>query len=179
MTKPRGIVTGPGGAVTIEYLRMSRVLRFVTPADRSAEAVEMPLAEFVAGLGLEAADLVSTRHYLLFGGAGGVEGGLRDLIGAFHVEATAKDAFRSIRLSPAFKGGWAELVVLQPEGRMKPLCWFGRAPSGAPGGGAPTRELTVSSGLGRRLLGGVRLGGPAPSGGRLLGRRPSRLLDRR
>ena len=129
MTKPRGIVTGPGGAVTIEYLRTSRVLRFHTPADRSAGAVEMPLAEFVAGLGLEAADLMSARQYLLFGGAGGAAGGLRDLLGAFSVEATAKDAFRSLRLSPDFRGGWAELVALQPEGRMKPVCWFGRAPS--------------------------------------------------
>lgn len=138
MTKPRGIVTGPGGAVAIEYLRRSRVLRFVTPADRSAGAVEVPLAEFVAGLGLEAADLVSTRQYLLFGGAGGGAGGLRDLVGAFNVEATAKDAFRSLRLSPDFRGGWAELVVLQAEGRMKPVCWFGRAPSDPSSWGPPT-----------------------------------------
>lgn len=129
MSKPRGIVTGPGGAVAIDYLRTSRVLRFHTPADRSAGAVEMPLSEFVAGLGLEAADLISTRQYLLFAGAAGGAGGLRDLVGAFDVEAAAKDAFRSLRLSPDFRGGWAELVVLQPEGRMKPVCWFGRAPS--------------------------------------------------
>ena len=129
MTKPKGVVTGPGGAVAIEYLRTSRVLRFVTPADRSGGAVEMPLAEFVAGLGLEATDLMPTRHYLLFGGADSGAGGLRDLVGAFDAEATAKDAFRSLRLSPDFRGGWAELVVLQPEGRMKPVCWFGRAPS--------------------------------------------------
>ena len=129
MAKPRGIVTGPEGAVAIEYLRASRVLRFVAPSDRSAGAVEMPLAEFVAGLGLEAADLTSTRQYLLFGGTGGGAGGLRDLVGAFSVEAAAKDAFRSLRLSPDFRGGWAELVVLQPEGSMKPVCWFGRAPS--------------------------------------------------
>lgn len=62
MAKPRGIVTGPEGAVAIEYLRASRVLRFVAPADRSAGAVEMPLAEFVAGLGLEAADLTPNRQ---------------------------------------------------------------------------------------------------------------------
>lgn len=129
MAKPRGIVTRPEGAVAIEYLRASRVLRFVAPADRSAGAVEMPLAEFVAGLGLEAADLTPSRQYLLFGGTGGGAGGLRDLVGAFTNEATAKDAFRRLRLSPDFRGGWAELVVLQPEGRMKPVCWFGRAPS--------------------------------------------------
>jgi len=93
-------VTGPGGAVAIEYLRTSRVLRFHAPSDRTADAVEMPLAEFVAGLGLEAADLMSSRQYLLFGGAGEAAGGLRDLVGAFDVEATAKDAFRSLRLSP-------------------------------------------------------------------------------
>ena len=128
MTKPKGIVTGPGGAVAIEYLQSSRVLRFVKPADRSAGAVEMPLAEFVAGLGLEATDLMSTRQYLLFGGAGGGAGGLRDLVGAFNAEATAKDAFRRLRLSPDFRGGWAELVALQPGRRMKLVCWFGRAP---------------------------------------------------
>lgn len=137
MTKPRGIVTGPGGAVAIEYLRTSRVLRFHTPADRTAGAVEMPLAEFVAGLGLEAADLMSTHQYLLFGGAGRGAGGLRDLVGAFNVEATAKDAFRSLRLSPDFRGGWAELVAVQPEGRMKPVCWFGRAPSDTSNCGLP------------------------------------------
>lgn len=129
MTKPRGIVAGPGGAVTVEYLRASRVLRFHTSADRTAGAVEMPLTEFVTGLGLEAADLMSTRQYLLFGAAGGAAGGLRDLLGAFSAEARARDAFRSLRLSPDFRGGWAELVALQPEGRMKPVCWFGRAPS--------------------------------------------------
>ena len=138
MTKPRGIVTGPGGAVRIEYLRTSRVLRFVTPADRSAGAVEMPVAEFVAGLGLEAADLISTRQYLLFGGVGGGAGGLRDLLGAFSTEAKAKDAFRTLRLSPDFRGGWAELVVLQPEGRVKPLCWFGRGPSDPSSWAPPT-----------------------------------------
>jgi len=98
----------------------------------------MPLAEFVAGLGLEAADLMSTRQYLLFGGAGGGAGGLRDLVGAFDAEATAKDAFRSLRLSPDFRGGWAELVALQPEGRMKAVCWFGRAPSDPSDWGFPT-----------------------------------------
>jgi hypothetical protein len=98
----------------------------------------MPLAEFVAGLGLKAADLMSTRQYLLFGAAGGAAGGLRDLVGAFSVEATARDAFRSLRLSPDFRGGWAELVALQPEGRMKPVCWFGRAPSDPFHWGPPT-----------------------------------------
>ena len=138
MVKPRGIVTGPEGAVTIEYLRASRVLRFVAPADSRAPAVEMPLAEFVAHLGLEAADLMSTRQYLLFGGAGAGSGGLRDLVGAFNTEATARDAFRSLRLSPDFRGGWAELVVLRPEGRMKPVCWFGRAPSDPSSWAPPT-----------------------------------------
>ena len=138
MAKPRGILTGPEGAVAIEYLRASRVLRFVAPSDRSAGAVEMPLAEFVAGLGLVAADLTSNRQYLLFGGTGGGAGGLRDLVGAFTTEATAKDAFRSLRLSPDFRGGCAELVVLQPEGRMKPVCWFGRAPSGPSSWAPPT-----------------------------------------
>ena len=114
VTKPRGIVTGPGGAVEIEYLRTSRVLRFHAPSDGTACAVEMPLAEFVAGLGLEAADLMSTRQYLLFGGAGGGAGGLRDLVGAFNAEATAKDAFRSLRLSPDFRGGWSATSSAQP-----------------------------------------------------------------
>jgi len=138
MTKPRGIVTGPGGAVAIEYLRTSRVLRFHAPSGGTAGAVEMPLAEFVAGLGLEAADLMSPRQYLLFGGAGGGAGGVRDLVGAFNAEATAKDAFRSLRLSPDLRGGWAELVALQPGGRMKLVCWFGRAPSVPSDWGPPT-----------------------------------------
>lgn len=129
VAKPRGMVAGPEGAVTIEYLRASRVLRFSAPADRRAGAVEMPVAEFVAGLGLEAADLISTHQYLLFGGTGGGAGGLRDLVGAFSAEAAAKDAFRNLRLSSDFRHGWAELVVLQPEGQLKPVCWFGRAPS--------------------------------------------------
>lgn len=138
MAKPRAMVTGPEGTVAIEYLRASRILRFVAPADCSAGAVEVPLAEFVAGLGLEAADLMSSRQYLLFGGTGGGAGGLRDLVGAFNAEATAKDAFRGLRLSPDFRRGWAELVVLLPEGRMKPVCWFGRAPSDPRNWGPPT-----------------------------------------
>lgn len=81
---------------------------------------------------------VSSRQYLLFGGAGAGAGGLRDLVGAFDAEATARDAFRDLRLSPDFRGGWAELVVVQPDGRMKPLCWFGRAPSDPPSLGPPT-----------------------------------------
>ncbi len=94
------------------------------------EVVELPVTAFLDGLGMNGADHATTRHYMLFAGAGsGGHGGLSDLLGLYDDEEVAKEAFRSTRLSPAYRRGWAELVLFQPERGMEPVCWFGRARS--------------------------------------------------
>jgi hypothetical protein len=45
----------------------------------------------------------------------------------FTDEALARDAFRRLRVQVGGGSGWGELVVLD-EGRVRPLCWFGRPP---------------------------------------------------
>ena len=132
MGKPRSAVATPAGGLLVEYLRSRRVVRRVNRQHGHDDVVEMPLAAFVSGLGLEAADLVPTRHYLLFAGTGrGAAGGLRDLCGAYDSEERARAAFRELRLSKAFTGGWAELVVVRSGRRIEPVCWFGRGASDA------------------------------------------------
>ncbi len=121
---------GANGTMVIEYLRSRRVLRMVTRGGRTPEVVELPLPAFLEGLGLQAPDLAPTRHYLLFAGvAGAAAGGLRDLLGLYDEEDVARDAFRAVRLSPAYRRGWAELVALRPGRGTEAVCWFGRAPS--------------------------------------------------
>ncbi len=128
MNKPRRIVIDPHGVMVVEYLATRRVLRMVNRTGPAPEAFELPLVAFLDRLGVKAADLSPTRHYLLFAGTDGVGGGgLRDLLGLYEGEQAARDAFRSTRLSPTYRRGWAELVVLGPGRGLEPVCWFGRA----------------------------------------------------
>ncbi|MDQ3643765.1 MAG: hypothetical protein M3450_20425 [Actinomycetota bacterium] len=132
MGKPRSVVATPSGGVLVEYLRRRRVVRLVTHQDGQDDVVEMPLAAFISGLGLEPADLLPPQHYLLFAGTGnGAAGGLRDLYGAYDSEPRARAAFRDLRLAAAFTDGWAELVVVRSGRRIEPVCWFGRGASNA------------------------------------------------
>lgn len=115
----------------VEYVRSRRVVRLVDHRHEH-DVVEMPLAAFISGLGLEAADLLPSRHYLLFAGMGsGAAGGLRDLHGAYDSETRARAAFRELRVSAAFTGGWAELALVRSGRRIEPVCWFGRGGSNA------------------------------------------------
>ncbi len=116
--------------MVVEYLRTRRVVRTVNRTPPVPEVVELPVRAFVDRLGAQATDLAPPRHYLLFAaGEGGASGGLRDLLGLYDGEEAAREAFRSTRLSPAYRGGWGELVALQPGRGFEPLCWFGRAPT--------------------------------------------------
>ncbi len=65
------------------------------------------------------------RRYLLFSGAHDTPGGLRDLVGLFEEEATARRAFTAVRLSSEHGSVWAELGAVDSAGNLSVLCWFG------------------------------------------------------
>jgi len=66
------------------------------------------------------------RCYLLFAGSRQPpRGGLGDLVDTFSSDETARAAFREIRLSKCSSVTWAQLVVVDAELGVKPLCWFG------------------------------------------------------
>jgi hypothetical protein len=65
------------------------------------------------------------RAYLLFAGPHESPGGLRDFVGLFHDEATARRAFRAVRLSSEHRAAWAELGRVDSGGKLSLLCWFG------------------------------------------------------
>ena len=53
--------------------------------------------------------------------------------GRFASEGEARQAFLALRLAPAYRHGWAELVAVGDDKEPMPLCWFGdHAPSGTP-----------------------------------------------
>lgn len=82
--------------------------------------------------------------YLLFGGLRQeAVGGLRSLRGVFSTEEEARSAFRRLRLARRPAPGWGELVVLEPSGRFRALCWFGvpaEAIAAHPAGSAAGQE---------------------------------------
>ena len=56
-----------------------------------------------------------------------------EVMGRFASEGEARKAFLALRLSPAYRDGWAELVAVGDGRTPMPLCWFGdRSPSGTP-----------------------------------------------
>ena len=66
------------------------------------------------------------RCYLLFAGSQQApRGGLGDLVGTFSSEATARRAFRIIRLEQTSQRSWAQLAVVEGDHGIRPLCWFG------------------------------------------------------
>ena len=79
------------------------------------------MAAFVRGLGLDAADLIPTRHYLLFAGTGS---GRPAASGASAARTTRRRGqgppFES-RVSKAFIGGCAELVAVRSGRRIEPV----------------------------------------------------------
>ena len=65
-------------------------------------------------------------RYLLFAGTTQPpRGGLADLVATFTSEEKARQAFRHLRLQPPSPRSWAQLGVLDAEGAVKPLAWFG------------------------------------------------------
>lgn len=80
------------------------------------------------------------------------EPGRHGVRAAFAKEAEAREAFVALRLSPAYRHGWAEVLGVGDSGQAKRLCWFGdrssdgvRDAESAPEGSRPARRL-------RRLL---------------------------
>ena len=129
MAKPKVIAFHKGStSVRIEHLknRRSLLLTLSQQPGREPEAVEVPLPELIDHLAIEAADICGT-WYLLFAARQGQErGGRQDLVGAFLSAAESKAAFVQVRESAAYgTGGWAELVALEPNGRLRQVCWAG------------------------------------------------------
>jgi hypothetical protein len=48
-------------------------------------------------------------------------------VDVFTEEALAREAFQRLRVRVGGAAGWGELLILD-EGRVRPLCWFGRPP---------------------------------------------------
>ncbi len=110
--------------------------------------------------------------YLLFGGLRPeAVGGLRSLRGVYASEEEARSAFRRLRLERRSAPGWGELVVLEPSGRLRALCWFGvpsEATAGHPAGsgrdqGAPGTATDVPGVASRSRLRRLRRGGGSPA----------------
>ena len=56
-----------------------------------------------------------------------------EVLGRFATEGEARQAFVALRLLPAYRHGWAELVAVGDGRTPVPLCWFGdRSPSAPP-----------------------------------------------
>ena len=116
--------------VMVEYVRPSGLLRLHRPEG----PVDVPLADLLSQLGVEAADVFPVRRYLLFAGRDDRRsGGMGDLIGLYDDEQEARAAFQRARLAIGSGLGWAHLVVMEPSGRLDRLCWFGREPDGPSG----------------------------------------------
>ena len=66
------------------------------------------------------------RWYLLFAGSEQVpRGGLGDLVQTFGSDDTARTAFLELRLRGDSAARWAQLVMVDGEKGLQPLCWFG------------------------------------------------------
>ena len=74
-----------------------------------------------------------SSRYLLFGRPGGEvarHNGRDDLLAAFACEEEARRAFRQVRLSDAYRDGWAELLSVGTTRSPRRMCWFGdRSPN--------------------------------------------------
>ena len=80
---------------------------------------------------------IASRWYLLFAGSGHApRGGLGDLVQTFVSEEMACTAFRERRLTDGSASSWAQLVVVDGEKGVQPLCWFGI-------GATPNRNPTL------------------------------------
>lgn len=99
----------------------------------------------------------SNHVYVLFtGSTNRPRGGVGDLAGVFRREEDARDAFRQVRLGSSSPEAWGQLAVLDPGGRVTPLCWFGpgswqhRPAAGRPEGGESSARRAGTGLLGRR-----------------------------
>jgi hypothetical protein len=155
--------------VGVEFVKSRRVLRLFGWCDHHEGRVtpaEVPLRSFLEQVGVPDEALGLSPRFLLFAGSHRrPRGGYRDLVAGFDAEDRAREVFRRLRLTRQPDLDWAELVALEPGGRLKPLCWFGvraAAVEPHPGGWAlgddpppapaPHTEVTSRRGRLRRLL---------------------------
>jgi hypothetical protein len=103
------------------FVRSRRVVRLVSD---DGETFELPLNEFLQRLGVDPADLVPPRHYVVFAGTEErPAGGAGDIAGTFGTEDEGRALFQRLRASPDHR--WAQLVSLDARGRARAVCWFG------------------------------------------------------
>lgn len=96
--------------------------------------VELPPGSFLEELGIDIADLVPVRQFLLFAGFHDRPvGGAGDIAGVYAEVAEAREQFRKLRLSPESANRWGELVALDASGHLRSVCWFGRENRTQPG----------------------------------------------
>jgi hypothetical protein len=132
MGRPRRLNAGSDKAgVALEYVRSRKLLRVLGwVQDEPIGAVEIPVEELCAALGIDPRDVGSRSSYLLFAGSHShPAGGLRDLVGTFTAEDKAWAAFRALREGHPATQGWAELAVVDGLGQVHQLAWFGLHPA--------------------------------------------------
>ena len=127
MGKPKELIPGDGAPwVRIQYVKYRQVLRLTGVADDGLDPIEIPLSTLFTRLAIEPGDLDTPVRYLLFAGVHSrPRRGTSDLVGAFHSEADARQAFTDLRRERPDTEGWAELAVLDHRGRCSRLAWFG------------------------------------------------------
>jgi hypothetical protein len=128
MGRPARITTGTGPSrISWEYVRGRGVLRLTAAAP--LVGVEVPFAELVQRLQVDTGQLLPARQFLLFAGRrNGPFAALGNLIGVFADERTARRAFERVRLEEDPTVGWAQLLSLDPRGRVRAIGWFGAGP---------------------------------------------------
>lgn len=157
-TRTRGrkgaLTLGGPGRIRAEFIKTRRVVRIV---GEDGAVAEFDLLDFLELLGIEPADLVPPRQYVLFGGTSDrPSGGSADIAGTYADEAAARSAFQRLRMSSDHR--WAQLVALDVRGRLRAVAWFGErfrkgGPMGATGTGTgPTARARRTL----RRLSGVR-----------------------
>ncbi len=115
------------GGVAIEYVRTRKVLRLLGwVGEEPIESIEIPVDELCVRLGIDPRDVVAPHRFLLFAGSHRRPGGgRRDLVATFDSEEKAWAAFRERRQSHPALQGWAELTLIDSQGQVQQLAWFG------------------------------------------------------
>lgn len=125
---PRHIAVGADGRLVLEYVRNRRLVRLSDRLDK-ARTIELPIQALIDEMGDAAAELVPSRHYLLFAGSHDRPvGGPGDLVGAYASEARARDAFHCRRAKSVSTAEWAEVLAVDAASNLKRICWFGTPP---------------------------------------------------
>ena len=137
---------------TVAYIRSRGIIRFGSAGQPGY--AEVAPAALLGRLGVDVAELVPARQYLLFAGSHArPAGGLGDLLAVYGSEVEAREGFRQARLARLAAGtdryDWAQLAALDAAGRLRRVCWYGR-PGVPPGTDGDSRTAGHGEGHGRR-----------------------------